>query len=334
MNRKIEISPKSILITLGIALAAFIFVKIFDIVLGVFVAFILMTALNPLVNKLEEFHLPRLLSIWLVYLMFIVLFGSLLWLVIPSTISQVSDLISQLEFGNIADLLSDYGLNIHDLSFITPHINSLPKVFTLVSSAFSSILTAFTMLVITFYLLLERQNLEHHLKWFELSTSTKTKIIHFVTQVEKQIGAWVHGQLALMLLIGCLTYLGLQILGLPYALPLALIAGLLEILPNIGPTLAALPALIVGLSYGSPLLATLVLIFYILVQQLENTFIVPQIMRSAVGINPIVTILILLIGYRLGGIAGAVLAVPFYLVVKVAIIEFVRLKKKPAALTH
>jgi len=117
-----------------------------------------------------------------------------------------------------------------------------------------------------------------------------------------------------MLIIGILSYIGYLIIGLDYALPLAIIAGLLELVPNIGPTIASLVAGIFGLTI-SPLTAVLAVIWGIVVQQLENNFIVPKIMKETVGINPLVTIILITAGAKLGGIAGAVIAVPLYIMI-------------------
>ncbi len=124
-----------------------------------------------------------------------------------------------------------------------------------------------------------------------------------------------------MAIIGLMTYLGLQLLGIPYALPLAVIAGLLEAVPNLGPTIAAIPAILIGLTV-SPYVGLGALILSIVIQQLENNLIVPKIMESATGTEPLVTILVLLVGFTLGGVTGAILSMPIYLTIKTVIKAF------------
>jgi len=116
--------------------------------------------------------------------------------------------------------------------------------------------------------------------------------------------------MVLSLAIGICTWAGLTLLGLPFALPLALMAGLLEIIPTIGPIVSAIPAIIVALTI-SPGIAISVVVFYILLQMLENNILVPKVMEKAVGLNPIVIIIGVLIGAKSLGILGALLAVPF-----------------------
>jgi predicted PurR-regulated permease PerM len=119
----------------------------------------------------------------------------------------------------------------------------------------------------------------------------------------------VLGQLILSVSIFTLTYVGLLILDVEYALVLALIAGLLEIVPYIGPIIAVIPAAFFAFVQNPPL-ALAVLILYIVVQQLENHVLVPMIMSKSVGLNPILVILGILVGGSLGGLLGAIIAVP------------------------
>ena len=118
-------------------------------------------------------------------------------------------------------------------------------------------------------------------------------------------------------LIGVLTYVGLILLGIPYALPIAVLSGLLEAVPNIGPVVSAIPAILIGLTV-SPITGLGVTILGVLIQQLENNLIVPRVMQAATGTKPLITILVLLVGYTLGGIAGAVLSMPLFLTITTA----------------
>jgi predicted PurR-regulated permease PerM len=115
-----------------------------------------------------------------------------------------------------------------------------------------------------------------------------------------------------MFIIGLATYIGLMLLGIDYALSLALIAGLLEIVPVLGPLIAAVPALIVA-SAISPWATVTVVILYALIQQAENNLIVPKVMGRAVGFSPLVILIILLVGGKLLGVLGALLAIPITL---------------------
>jgi predicted PurR-regulated permease PerM len=129
-------------------------------------------------------------------------------------------------------------------------------------------------------------------------------------QIDEKLGAWLRGQLVLSATIGVVTFLALTILGVPYALPLAVLAGVLEVIPTLGPTLAAIPAVIVALTI-TPSLALIVIITYVIIQMLENNFLVPKIMQKAVGLNPVIVIIGVMVGANLMGVTGALLSIPF-----------------------
>ena len=129
-------------------------------------------------------------------------------------------------------------------------------------------------------------------------------------QIEEKLGNWLRGQIVLSVSIGVTTWVVLTLLGVDFAFPLAVIAGILEIIPTIGPIISAVPAIIVALNI-SPILAGVVAISYFLIQLLENNILVPRIMQRAVGLNPIVIIIGIIVGSRLLGVAGALLAIPF-----------------------
>jgi predicted PurR-regulated permease PerM len=136
-------------------------------------------------------------------------------------------------------------------------------------------------------------------------------------RIERVWNAFFHGELILMLVVGVMTTIGLAALGLPGALYLGIIAGLLEIIPNFGPFIATVPAVIVALIQGSASLpisnlafAGVVILFYILVQQVENNLIVPRVLGAAVELPPLIVMAGVLVGASVGGILGALLATP------------------------
>lgn len=151
-------------------------------------------------------------------------------------------------------------------------------------------------------------------------------------RIRKTWDAFFRGQLALMVIIGLTVWLGLTILGVPGAFALALIAGLFEIIPSIGPILATIPAVLVALIQGSShfdinhlAFALIVLGFYVLVQVFENYFVVPQVLGGAVKLHPLVVMAGVLIGYTVWGILGALLAAPIIATIK-EIIEYLHRK--------
>ncbi len=147
---------------------------------------------------------------------------------------------------------------------------------------------------------------------------SQDEVEDIILKVEEKLGSWLRGQITLSVTIGLLTWIALTIAGVDYALPLALMAGLLEILPTIGPIIAAVPAIIVALS-DDPTKALIVLVIYIVIQLFENHVLVPRIMAKAVGLNPLVVLLGIIIGAKLLGVAGALLSVPFISLITVVV---------------
>lgn len=187
-------------------------------------------------------------------------------------------------------------------------------------SIFENIVTIASLFVITFYMLLDKKKIEDLVVSFFVGKQERVR--KTLVRIEEKLGAWMRGQLILSLTIGLIYYIGLLALGVPYALPLAILGGMMEVIPVIGPIIAAIPALLISLTI-SPFLAGVVGLFYFAVQQIENQVIVPQVMKRAVGLNPILVILVVAIGGRLLGVGGALLAVPIAVVVQVVLEQMI-----------
>ncbi len=325
---KIEISIRTVLFTLALLAGLWVVGQILDILFLLFIAFLLMTALHPLVVFLERFRIPRVLGILLIYAVAFGFFGVSFVSSAPALINQSGRLIVELP-SFIARVLPYWNIDAAAISQqIQPIGESLVKV-TL--GIFSNILAVITVLVFTFYFLLERRHAEEILTSI-FGTEVAKQVLAVLRSIERRLGAWVRGQLLLMTVVGVLSYVGLLILHIEFALPLAILAGLLELVPMIGPILSAVPAVLVALA-TSPLLALSVVALYIVVQQLENNLLVPFIMKKSVGFAPILTIVILMVGGRLAGLAGAILSIPIALVVQ-EIVAGVLFKHAPGEIKH
>ncbi len=312
MFRKIEISIQTIIFTLALLVGLWLVVQIRDILFLLFIAFLLMTAIHPLVIFLERFKVPRVVSILVVYVVVLGFLGVSVASAIPSLVTQSTRLFQALP--DLVTRVLPYW-NI-DLRTITAQIAPISEnVFKVTVGIFSNILTTMTVLVFTFYFLLERRHAQTVLTDL-FGEGIGANLAVLLRQTEIRLGAWVRGELILMTFVGVLVYIGLTILHIDFALPLAIFAGMLEVVPIIGPNVAAIPAVIVGLA-TSPVLALSVVALYFVIQQIENNILVPMVMKRSVGLSPLITILSLMIGGRLAGVIGAVLAVPVLLVLQV-----------------
>lgn len=314
--QKVEISYKTIIFTVLFLLSLVAVWQLRSLILMCFLCFIFMEGLNPVVTWLQKFKVPRVVAILIVYAFIVAAISFSLAGLIPALVEQSTNLIKALP--SLSKNINIWGLNPIDLSSQLKILENLPgNIATTAVSVFSNLISVFVFFVITFYLLLERKNFEKYLIQ-AFGEKNQPKALEIITQLEKRLGSWVSAELFLMLIIGILSYIGYLIIGLNYALPLAIIAGLLELVPNIGPTVAAILAGLFGLT-TSPLTAILAVLCGVIVQQLENNFIVPKIMKETVGINPLITILLIASGAKLGGIIGAIIAVPVYIMAEIII---------------
>lgn len=318
---KIEIAPKTIFYVLGTVFLLWLLFQIKAILFIFFISFILASSLSPIVNFLVAHKMPRGLSVLLIYIAFILLIALLIGSVIPPVVAQTRDLISSLPLLLGKAVFDSYSQNI--TSFMSREFARVSsQALRVTAGVATGIFSVFTILVITFYLLLDKERFYQYLAGlFPLAQQKRLK--KGISRVEAKLGSWVRGQVLLAVVIGLATFVGLTILGVGFAVPLAIIAGILECVPTIGPVIAALPAMIVASTVSSTQ-TLLVVGLYTLIQQLENNFLVPQVMKKAVGINPLVTIMALLVGGKMLGLVGAVLAVPIVGVVMIVIQEIMR----------
>jgi predicted PurR-regulated permease PerM len=174
-----------------------------------------------------------------------------------------------------------------------------------------------TILFVSFYMLLEDSSFEKFIgKVWPGTVRDKEKLQKAFHQVDLKVSMWVRGQIILSLSIGLLTFIGLSVLGVPYALVLSIIAAFTELIPIAGPIIGAVPAIIIAFLH-SPILALWVVILTIGIQQFEQHVLVPQVMKRAVGLTGVLVIFSLLVGTKLFGILGAIIAVPVAASIKV-----------------
>lgn len=319
MTRKVDISYKTILFTVAVIISLWVTFLIREIILQFFLALLITAILNPLVTRLSKRRIPRAASVIVVYLLLFAVVTITVAAVIPSLVKQTTDFIANfpvfVDRLGISSLVSDQVVNQFLLQ-----LGSLPaKIANILISAFSNILGMVAVLVFAFYLLSEREKLDEQLAQL-LGREKENLIESKMALVETRLGSWARGQLTLMFVVGLSNYIGLTALGIPFSLPLSILAGLLEIIPYIGPIIAAVPAVLIGFGI-SPLLGFATAALAFLVQQLENYLFVPKIMQHSTGIHPIITLLSLAIGFKLVGVIGILIAVPVYITLQVLVQE-------------
>ncbi|KKU90988.1 MAG: hypothetical protein UY21_C0014G0019 [Microgenomates group bacterium GW2011_GWA1_48_10] len=302
-------------IGLTLALTIFILWELRSTLFSFFIAYTFASALSPAVELLVRKKVHRLLAVTTVFLLTLLLIAILVFPLLPFFTSQTQSFASA--FPTLLERtvnflgLSPESFNLRAL--IEAEVNAASRnAFLLTSRAFGGFFFLVTTIVITFYLLLFDYPF-HHLLVSLFPDSHHSKIEQTISIIKNKLGSWVRGQILLSTTIGLATWLGLAFLGIPFALPLAIIAGFLEVIPTMGPVISAVPAVIVALTL-SPQIALATVALYILIQLLENHLLVPKVMEKAVGLNPLAVIIAIMVGGNLLGIAGALLSIPLILV--------------------
>ncbi len=301
----------------GLALA-FLFV-IRDIILLFFVSLIMASIINPLAAWFQTKRLSRGLAVILLYVLILGLIALIVGSLVPAVVHQIQSLKGEADsiwgqfvsaLGPLRAILSEPGAEFSFSAYLQEAGagTAAGNILTTVRDFFGGIVSMIIVFVVTFYLVVSEDALK---KLFRTVAPEPYQpyLVDLFMRIEKAIGSWVRAQLILSLIIFTAVYLVLTILGVKYALILALAAGLAEFIPYVGATIAAIPAVIIAFTQ-SPLKGLLVALAYIVIQQTENHILVPKVMQKTVGLHPIVSIFSLLIGAKVAGLVGALLAIP------------------------
>lgn len=320
MPKDIVLSTRALLILLTTVLALWFLVQIGSILLLLFVSLVLTLGLTSLVDQLCEKGLSRSLAVLLTYVVFVLGFSTVFALAIAPMISQTQRFLETLPaFTSAVNIPGLESLQVQVVDSVAKGISTASANILKVSvGVFSNALAAVTILVMTFYFLVDFPEIRKRFVSL-FARRDQDNIKKAAAEAEEKIGGWLRGQVVLMFSVGLASFVGLSLIGVDYALSLALIAGFLEIVPMVGPLVSVIPALIVAASI-SPLTTLLVAVLYLFIQQLENNILVPKVMEKAVGFSPLLTLIAILVGGKLMGVLGALLAIPvtllFFIITK------------------
>ncbi len=314
---KLDITNSSyirlILILLGLG---FLFL-VRDVLVLLFVTLIIVAGLSPTVNRWAK-YLSRPGAVVLVFLIIFAVLGLIFRVLIPPLTSQIQAFGVHLpQIANTLNRTAHSNGTLAQISkVVVDNLNSVSgqlsnfgeTIFSHTLGVVSGVVAIITIFVLSFYLLIEQDGLKKVYRGV-LAPEYYERLAETTKKIAEKLGAWLRGQIFLMVVIGVFVTIGLAVMGIPFALALGLWAAITEIVPIIGPWIGAIPGVIVGLSI-SPLYGLLAAILYLVVQQLESNFLVPKVMSRAVGLNPVVVIIAILIGDKLYGLTGVLLSVP------------------------
>ncbi|MDP1884485.1 MAG: AI-2E family transporter [Candidatus Moranbacteria bacterium] len=334
-KRQVEISMGVVFRTVLLVIAIWFLFMIREVLALLFVAILIVTAIDPIVDHLQKKKIPRTLGVSAVYAALALLIVAAVSFIMPPLISQSADFAGKIPsylqgIGSYTGSANSYfhdhsiALNVQQIAdSLNNEIASLPRtIFSETVGLVHNVISVIIVLVMAFYMTVK----EDGIKKFIISITPekhKDYAASLTDRAELKIGKWVQGQFFLMFIIFVIDFVGLSIIGIPYALPLAIFAGIMEIVPYVGPIVSAVPGIILGLLI-SPMTGLITLLLYFFAQQFESHIVVPQVMKKAVGLNPIAVILALLIGLKLGGILGAILSIPLATVVSVFVEDMMK----------
>ena len=328
-DKIIQISSGTIVKALLIALAFVVFYYLRDVVLVVLLAIIIASSVEPGTQWFLRRRVPRILAVLFMYFVAVMILVVVFYFLFLPLLNQSAAFLSTLP-GYLGELQVWNPLQNNELLSSNSAIQGFSKTFSLsqiveqintavfsysegffstASMVFGGILSFLMVIVLSFYLSVESDGVSNFLRIVTPAKNEKY-ILNLWKRSQHKIGLWMQGQIVLAVIIAMLVFLGLTLLQVENALLLAVIAGMFEIIPLFGPILAAIPAVTLALVTNGMASALLVVGLYIIIHQFENQLIYPLVVKKIVGVPPIVSILALIIGFKLAGFVGLLISVP------------------------
>lgn len=285
-----------------------------EAVIIVLLALVISTALHPPVAFLHRWKIPRILGTIILFLAVFVILAFIVYALLPVVILELNSLVRDLS--ELTNRFFGFQAPADVVNLITPNLNNLTDLLLAGNVPFLEILGrllggvtfVIAVLVLSFYLTVSREGVERFLRAV-FPAAMEARVLQLYGRTKAKIGRWFQAQVVLSLVIGAVVAIGLSLLGVEQALVLGVIAGLFELVPIAGPIFAGALAIIVAATQ-SLTLALWVLIFFVVIQQLENNLLVPLVMKKAIGVHPVIILVALLGGAEIAGLVGMLLAVP------------------------
>lgn len=335
-TQKWEITTASWVRGVVVLVIAYALYLVSGFILVIIASVVIASAIEPAASWAKRKNIPRLPMVILVYLFSGLILAGLFYFLLLPLVGEISGFINTLtiysnsitsggvlsEMFRTQNLFGGFDTPVL-IGEISSRLNYLANflsqgIFSSLSLILGGVLNFVLILVLSFYLVAQEDGIS---KFLKIITPIKHEqyVIGLWRRTQQKIGLWMQGQLVSSALIAVLVYIALLIVGIPHALLLAVLAGVFELIPLFGATLAAIPALFVAYTSGGMNVMLIVAGLYIVIQQLEGHLIYPLVQRKMVGISPMISIIALVIGGTLAGFLGVLISVP----VAAAVIEFV-----------
>lgn len=315
---------------LALVISLYILWQIRQVVLLLFAAVVLATVLNRVVRPIQQYHIKRGIAIAITVVILLALIVGFFAVIVPRIVEQLQQLVNVLP--QASERISTW---LNWLQYVIPGaileqlrvLENIPQqlqtwiaqllgnFFVILNNSLAAIVSVLLFLVLTIMLL---ANPFQYRRVFILAFPAfyRRRIDEILSESEESLVGWIKGTLIAMVVIGLVSFIGLSILGVPLPLVNAALAGLLEFIPNVGPTLSVVPPALLAL-LDAPWKAGAVILLYIAIQQFESLVLVPLIMKQEVDMMPVFTILAVVVFASLFGFLGLFLAIPLLIVVQI-----------------
>ncbi len=326
------------LLLVFVALGFWLLYRFYQVIFIIFIAILMGTVIRPVINWLNKRGVPRIAGFISIFILLLLLFIGFMLLLFPLVLDQGSAIIADVPgyYQNLRLWLADTGnpmiVGLGDflpatLPNLAPDqqtglqvLASAEQAMGYVSSGVRFIFIVLAIFLLAFHWTLDgSQTIQSWL--LLLPRDQRSSIGEMISAMETKVGSFLAGQGVLCLTIGVMALIAYLIIGLPNALILALIAGVMEAVPMIGPFLGAIPAAFIALSI-SPSKLIWVILATVIIQQLENNLLVPRVMRKAVGVNPFVSLLAIFTFSTFFGVIGALVAIPLAAIIQILLDRF------------
>ena len=295
-----------------------------DVALILLLSLIISSALDAPITFLERKKIPRILGTFLIFIVIISALSLVLYTIIPVVILELKSLFNGLQkislpaFGQLgsSQILENFEKNFNNNidQFANTLFSGSASFLDIISRIFGGIVFVIAVFILSFYLTVSRDGVEKFLRAV-LPKAHENYTVNMYLRVRQKLGLWLKGQLILSFSVGLITFLGLLILGVDYSLILGIMAGLLEMVPFVGPLLTGTMAFLIAISQSWTLGFYTIALFFG-VQQFESHILIPQVMRKTIGLHPVVAVISLLAGSQIAGFVGIILAVPIAVVIQ------------------
>lgn len=327
-EKNIIINTGTIIRFFGIAILLLTLYYISDLVLVIMTAIVIASAIEPAIRRLYRRGIHRVISVIGIYVVITAVLATTLIFFMPLVVNDAVQFLSELpktiSIQDIWNPISSISGNITSSPVLSGHsislsdfINSLQSFIVGTSAGalktasvvFGGVLSLLLIFVLSFYLAVRDDGVDDFLR-IVAPVKHHEYIIDLWKRSQRKIALWLQGQVILGIVIGILVYITLSIVGIPHPLMLAVFAGSFEIIPVFGAIFSSIPAILLAFSERGIGTGILILILYFIIYQFESQIFYPLVVKKVVGISPVVVILALVIGAKLAGVLGALIAVP------------------------